>query len=253
MDPPGIDPARARALVAGRLSGDPGEPQRLPAGAAGELLACYGIEVLPAVPVADEDEAVAAAEHVGWPVALKTTDLVLRHRADLGGVRLDLADADALRDAVRHMGERTQALLGRSTGLEVQAMAPPGAACVVRGTEDELYGPVLAFGLGGDAVELLEDVSYRIPPLTRRDVQEMIRSVRAAPRLLGHRGLPVLDVPALEDVVARVSMLTDDLPEVARVELNPVIVGERGAVTTSAVVDLARPARTDNGRRTLPG
>ena len=74
---------------------------------------------------------------------------------------------------------------------------PGGAVCVVRGAEDDLYGPVVAFGLGGDATELLGDVSHRITPLTAADVSDMVRSVRAAPRLLGHRGLPVVDVAAL--------------------------------------------------------
>ena len=123
---------------------------------------------------------------------------------------------------------------------------------MVRATEDDLYGPVVAFGLGGDATELLGDISYRIPPLTARDVSEMVRSVRAAPRLLGHRGLPGVDVAALEDVVARMSMLTDDLPEVAEAVLNPVIVGEQGVRIASAVVTLAHPLRQDAGRRSLP-
>lgn len=224
----------------------------LPADQAAELLGCYGLEVLPAVTVTTAEEAVAAAERIGWPVALKSAEVVMRHRTDLGGVRLDLTGPDALREAVTQMQTRIEGVLGRPTAYEVQAMAPPGVACVVRGTEDPVYGPVVSFGLGGDAVELLEDVSYRIPPLTAADVAEMMRSVRAAPRLFGHRGLPPADVAALEDVVARVSMLTDDLAEVARVELNPVLVGESGAVTTSAVVELARPVRTDTGRRTLP-
>lgn len=256
--PAGVDAAAARRVVADLLVEHDADLRDggvvpLPASRAADLLACYGLDVLPAVPVATGEEAVAAAERIGWPVALKSADPVLRHRTDLGGVRLDLTGPEPLLAAVAQLEARTRDVLGRTTLLEVQAMAPPGVACVVRGTEDPVYGPVVAFGLGGDAVELLGDVSYRIPPLTGADVREMIRSVRAAPRLFGHRGLPPADVDALEDVLARVSMLTDDLPEVARVELNPVIVGVSGAVTTSAVVELARPVRTDTGRRSLPG
>ncbi len=253
VNPSGIDPAAARRVLSDPLAAlPPGERRRLDAATAIALLGCYGIDVLPATPVTDEDEAVAAAEEIGWPVALKTSDEVLRHRADLGGVRLDLADARELRDAMEHMRQRALHVLGRATTFEVQALAQPGVACVVRATEDDLYGPVVAFGLGGDATELLGDVSYRIPPLTARDVHEMVRSVRAAPRLLGHRGLPSVDVAALEDVVARVSMLTDDLPEVAEVLLNPVIVGEQGVNIASVVVTLGHPLRQDAGRRTLP-
>ncbi|MFD1507713.1 GNAT family N-acetyltransferase [Georgenia yuyongxinii] len=251
--PPGIDPAGARRVLADLLSAVPQHERRtLDRTATQALLACYGIEILAAEPVRDADEAVAAAEATGWPVALKVSDAVLRHRMDLGGVRLDVADADALREAMTQVRTRSERVLGHPVTFEVQAMAPPGVACVVRGSEDDLYGPVVAFGLGGDATELLGDVSYRIPPLTSRDVSEMVRSVRAAPRLLGHRGLPPVDVAALEDVVARVSMLTDDLPEVAEVLLNPVIVGEEGVQIASAVVTVAHPLRQDAGRRALP-
>ncbi|TRW47146.1 GNAT family N-acetyltransferase [Georgenia yuyongxinii] len=251
--PPGIDPAGARRVLADLLSAIPQHERRtLDRTATQALLACYGIEILAAEPVRDVDEAVAAAEATGWPVALKVSDAVLRHRMDLGGVRLDVADAEALRESMNQMRTRSERVLGHPVTFEVQAMAPPGVACVVRGSEDDLYGPVVAFGLGGDATELLGDVSYRIPPLTGRDVSEMVRSVRAAPRLLGHRGLPAVDVDALEDVVARVSMLTDDLPEVAEVVLNPVIVGEEGVQIASAVVTVAHPLRQDAGRRALP-
>jgi acyl-CoA synthetase (NDP forming)/RimJ/RimL family protein N-acetyltransferase len=253
VDPPGIDPVAAREVLAETLEAlPPGRRARLDQDTAVRLLACYGVEVLPSTTVTDPDEAIAAADAIGWPVALKTTDEVLRHRADLGGVRLDLTDADALREAMALMAARTTEVLGRASTFEVQAMAPPGVACVVRGAEDDLYGPVVSFGLGGDATELLGDVSHRITPLTATDVTEMVRSVRAAPRLLGHRGLPVVDVAALEDVIARVSTLTDDLPEVVAVTLNPVIVGERGARITSFSVEVAHPVRQDAGRRALP-
>jgi acyl-CoA synthetase (NDP forming) len=126
-------------------------------------------------------------------------------------------------------------------------------ACVVRTHEDDLYGPVVSFGLAGDAVDLLGDVAYRIPPLTDVDVREMVRSVRAAPRLLGHAGAPVVDVPALEDLLARVAALADDLPALARLTLEPVVVAERGARVLGARADVARPSRPSAARRVLPG
>ena len=132
-------------------------------------------------------------------------------------------------------------------------MAPPGVACVVRSVEDPLYGPVVSFGLGGDATDLLGDCAHRIPPLTTGDMHDIVRSVRAAPKLFGHRGVPPVDVAALEDVVARVSCLADDLPELAELELNPVVVAERGAHVLGAVVRVAPVAggRADAGRREL--
>jgi acyl-CoA synthetase (NDP forming) len=205
------------------------------------------------VPVRDADEAVAAAERLGWPVALKTTVPALRHRADLGGVRLDVHDAAELRADV----EQVLALAaghvpapGRAP-LEVQAMAPHGVACVIRSTEDPLFGPVLGFGLAGDTTDLLGDLAYAVPPLTDVDVTEMVRAPRSAPRLFGYRGLPALDVTALEEVLARVSVLADQLPEMLSLELNPVVVAEHGAYVLGATARIGSAQRADGPRRAL--
>jgi acyl-CoA synthetase (NDP forming)/GNAT superfamily N-acetyltransferase len=249
VDPPGRDPAAARRLVAAALEAAPDGVELAP-DAAAELLACYGVRLWPALPVAGPADAVAAAERVGYPVALKTTAEHLRHRADLGGVRLDIAGPQELIEDVVQMTERLTPLGGGD--LVVQAMAPAGVACVVRSVEDPLYGPVVSFGVGGDATDLLGDCAHRIPPLTTGDVHDLVRSVRAAPKLFGHRGARPVDVAALEDVVARVSCLADDLPEVAELELNPVVVAEEGAHVLGAVARLAAgEGRADAGRREL--
>jgi acyl-CoA synthetase (NDP forming)/predicted GNAT family acetyltransferase len=249
VDPPGRDPGAARRLVEAALEQSP-DGVELGADAAAELLGYYGVRLWPAVPVTGPDDAVVAAEQLGWPVALKTTAQHLRHRVDLGGVRLDIAGPAELADDLAEMTTRLTPLGGGQ--LVVQAMAPAGVACVVRSVEDPLYGPVVSFGLAGDATELLGDWSHRIPPLTVGDVREAVRSVRAAPKLTGHRGARPVDVAAVEDVVARVSCLADDLPEVAELELNPVVVSEQGAHVLGAVVRLApSEARADAGRREL--
>jgi acyl-CoA synthetase (NDP forming)/RimJ/RimL family protein N-acetyltransferase len=127
-------------------------------------------------------------------------------------------------------------------------------ACVVTTMEDPLFGPVLSFGLAGVATDLLGDWAYRIPPLTDRDVHELVRSVRAAPLLFGHNGAPAVDVVALEDLLARVGQLADDLPEVADLRLDPVLVGVKGVIVLGAQVLLSRsPVRTDRVARTLRG
>jgi acyl-CoA synthetase (NDP forming) len=249
VDPPGRDPAGARRLVDEALAAAP-DGAELSAEQSAELLACYGIHVWPAVPVRGPDDAVAAATRLGFPVAVKTIAPHLRHRVDLGGVRLDIAGPEELADDVLEMTQRLTPLGGGD--LVVQAMAPAGVACVVRSAEDPLYGPVVSFGLGGDATDLLGDYAHRIPPLTTGDVQELVRSVRAAPKLFGHRGACPVDVDALEDVIARVSCLADDLPEVAELELNPVVVAERGAAVLGAVMRVAPdPGRADGARREL--
>nr|WP_274997427.1 GNAT family N-acetyltransferase [Promicromonospora iranensis] len=246
--------AEARTLVESLLVQEPDGAVLDPAAAA-DLLACYGLTLWSSRTVRTADEAVAAAEELGWPVALKIAAPALRHRADLGGVRLDIADAEDLReDAERMLAAAASLLPAPDPVLEVQAMAPTGVACVVRSVEDELFGPVVSFGLAGDAVDLLDDVTHGVPPLTDVDVARMVRGVRAAPRLFGYQGAPAADVAALEDVLARVSVMAEDLPELASLELYPVAVAERGAAVLHATVRL-RPAerRTDAPRRALPG
>ncbi|PFG32942.1 GNAT family N-acetyltransferase [Sanguibacter antarcticus] len=248
---PDVDVAGARALVEKHGDGE------VETDVARDLLRCYGIETWPSVPVADADAAVAAANELGWPVVLKSTAESLRHRADLGGVRLDLADEKELRTAFDQMrlslAEHLPAALRTSaTPLEVQRMAPAGVACVVRSTEDVLYGPVVSFGLSGDAVDLLGDVSYGVPPLTTTDVAQMVRSVRAAPRLFGYKGLPAADAAAIEDLIGRVSQMADDLPELRSLELYPVVVAEHGGAVLSARLTLGAANRKDGLRRTLP-
>jgi len=249
LHPEGADLRAAGRLVRTWLAGH--DEVALTAAQTAQLLATVGVHVLPSTPVHDADEAVAAARAIGYPVALKTTAPALRHRADLGGIRLDVADdaelradvAEVLALAAQHRPEPDAA------PLEVQAMAPRGTSVVLRTVEDPLYGPVLSLGMSGDASDLLGDVSYGIPPLTDVDVADLVRAPRAAPRLFGYRGLPALDVAALEDVVARVAVLSDALPEIRGLELNPVVVAERGAVALAARATLARADRADATRR----
>ncbi|MBN9374008.1 MAG: GNAT family N-acetyltransferase, partial [Cellulomonas sp.] len=224
----GVDLRAATHLAEEHLT--PGEPTVLDAGATAALLATVGIRVLPSLAARDADEAAAAAATLGYPAALKTTAPALRHRADLGGVRLDVADEAGLRVAAEQV---LAAAAGYDPGpapapLEVQAMAAKGVACVLRSSEDPLFGPVVSFGVGGDATDLLDDVAYGVPPLTDADVAALVREPRAAVRLLGYRGLPAADVAALEDLVGRVALLADGLPELRSLELNPVVAAPGG-------------------------
>ena len=253
VDPDGIDRIRAKELLRAELASlPPGDTRRLEADRAAELLGMHGISLWPQHTVTTVAEALDAAQELGWPVALKASDELLRHRLDLGGVRLDLGSPADLTEAYRSVQERLRAVLGSEGPLHVQAMAPRGTATVVRAVEDRLYGPIISFGMAGDASDLLGDVSYRVPPLTNVDVEFMIRSLGASPRLLGQRGLPALDVAAVEDLLCRVSVLKEELAEVSAVELHPVLVTEEGLSVLGARVDLAHPARGDAARRVLP-
>ncbi|MET9960236.1 GNAT family N-acetyltransferase [Streptomyces sp. NPDC006326] len=266
-----IDEAGAAAQLAGLLAGvgadsgartEPGsEPATGPGADSGvltlgeadaaELLARYGIRVLPTLPAPTADAAVRAAETLGYPVALKTTAPHLRHRADLGGVRLDLTTEAELR---RSYDELTD-LLGTPAELlpVVQAMVPRGVDTVVRSVIDPAAGAVLSFGLAGVASELLGDTAHRLVPATDRDAAGLIRSIRTAPLLFGWRGSEPVDTPALEELLLRLSRLVDDHPEVVGVTLEPVVVAIEGLSVLSATVRIAHPpARTDLGPRILP-
>ncbi|MEV7048051.1 bifunctional acetate--CoA ligase family protein/GNAT family N-acetyltransferase [Streptomyces anulatus] len=247
-----IDEPGAATLIEAQLATAP-DPRGRPLthDEARELLGRYGIAVRPTLPAPDPDAAVAAATRLGYPVALKTTAPHLRHRADLGGVRLDIADEEALR---RAYGELTD-LLGKPAELlpVVQAMAPRGVDTVVRASIDAAAGAVLSFGLAGAPSELLGDTAHRLVPATDRDAAELIRSIRAAPVLFGWRGSAPVDTAALEELLLRLSRLVDDHPEVVSVALEPVVVAPHGLTVLGASVRLAPPpARSDLGPRRLP-
>jgi acyl-CoA synthetase (NDP forming)/RimJ/RimL family protein N-acetyltransferase len=252
--PAGLEVKKARALV-DELLGDADQhahaEHELTHDELARLLGCYGITLWAEALATTPEEAAEAAERLGYPVALKATAPHLRHRRELGGVRLDIDDEDALRAAFTAQCER----LGDQAGpFAVQRMAPTGVACRLATVEDPLFGPVVSFGLGGMATDLLGDRSYGVPPLTDTDLAGMVRSVRAFPLLLGAPGTPGADLAALEELLARLARMADDIPEVAALELNPVVVAPTGAAVLAATGRLARtPARSDRGARALPG
>jgi acyl-CoA synthetase (NDP forming)/RimJ/RimL family protein N-acetyltransferase len=256
VEPAGLDVKAARVVVDRLLDArrlvDDSQTANLSQDELRDLLACYGVDLWRTRRAATIEDAVAAADELGYPVALKTTAPHLRHRSELGGVRLDLADEPELRAAYDGMLAR----LGDTSAAfyVVQAMAPPGVATVISSIEDPLFGPVVSFGLGGVATELLDDRSYAIPPLTDTDLQDLVRGVRAAPLLFGHRGSEPVDTGRLEDLLARIARLADDLPDVAELSLNPVLVHADGLAVLSGSARLARSAgRTDRGPRALLG
>ncbi|WP_407561671.1 GNAT family N-acetyltransferase [Streptomyces sp. 184] len=251
-----LDPAGAAADIAGLVgAGAPahaeGMPLDVPEQAAARVLGRYGITVLPALPAPDPDAAAAAAARLGYPVALKTTAVHLRHRPDLGGVRLDLAGEEQLRLAHAEL----TGTLGNAAELQpvVQAMAPRGVDTVVRATVDPGVGAVLSFGLSGAPSELLGDLAHRLVPATDRDAAGLIRAIRGAPLLFGWRGAQPVDTAALEELLLRLSIFVDEHPEVVSAELSPVVVAPHGVSVLSAALRLAPPPpRIDLGARRMP-
>ncbi|PRY62608.1 acyl-CoA synthetase (NDP forming) [Knoellia remsis] len=247
--PTGINRRVAEDVVQTVLSVSP-EGRRLDPDETSALLAAYGIEVWPTRRVATVDDAVAAAEDIGYPVVLKSTAPMLRHQGGVTGVRVDLANEQAVREAWASLHERLSPLAAGQ--LEVQRMATPGVACVVTADEDPLFGPVVSFGVAGLPTELLDDISHRIPPLTDVAVSELISSVKAAPVLHGHRGSTPVHRAALADLIARVSVISDDMPEIESLRLAPVNAHPGGVEVLGAEVTVApMERRTDPGRRSL--
>jgi acyl-CoA synthetase (NDP forming)/RimJ/RimL family protein N-acetyltransferase len=252
-----VETERARELVRSALSpdadaGPPGGPSGDARGEvqadAAELLSCYGLSVWPAEVVGSPEEAVEAAERLGWPVVLKVADPDASRRA--GTVRLGLTGPDS----VRHAYAEFAAQLGARTELAVQRMAPqPAVPTVVGVTEDPGFGPVVSFGLGEVTARLLLDQAHRLAPLTREDAAALVRSVRAAPLLFGEYGYPPVAVEALEELLVRVGRLAGDLPEVARLDLDQVLVGESEVIILGAraVLRTPRGPRLDGGPRRL--
>jgi len=245
-----VDERAARDLVQQVLQGSPAgrelDDRELIA-----LLAAYGIPLLATRTVTDVEQAVSAAEEIGYPVVLKSTAPWLRHRPDLGGTRLDLADADDVRAAF--------AAIPAGDPMLVQEMAAPGVACVVEIVDDPSFGALVSFGLGGVATDLLGDRAFRTLPLTDLDAAELVREPRAWPLLDGYRGSEPADVAALEHLLLRVARLADDLPEVLGLSLEPVIVGPerpwhggRSLVVAGGAATVGPPTgRVDPGPRRL--
>ncbi|MFB8175690.1 GNAT family N-acetyltransferase [Streptomyces sp. NPDC055966] len=244
-----IDEKGAARLIGELLAR--GEGLTISAAETCELLGKYGIPVRQALPAPTADAAADAARTLGYPVALKATAPHLRHRADLGGVRLDLADEEQLRRAYAELTE----LFGAPEELRpvVQGMAPRGVDTVVRAVIDPAAGAVLSFGLAGAASQLLGDMAHRLVPVTDREATSLVRAIRTAPLLFGWRGSTPVDTPALEELLLRVSRLVDDHPEVVAVTLEPVVVAPHGVSVLGATLRLAPPpARDDLGPRTMP-
>ncbi len=236
---PDVDAEAARALAAAR----PHDGTWLPAGDAAALLAGVGLRTWPTQPVGTLEQARASADALGWPVVLKSGDARWRNRSDVGAVQLGLDGPADLERAWRAL----RALVGDGEVL-VQPMAPPGVSTVVRLVGDPAVGPLLSLRLGGLAADLLADPVTRTLPLTDLDAREVIAGVRGAALLQG------TDVDALQDVLHRVARLAEEVPPVAEVLLDPVLVGASGVTVLHAGVRLLPPELDpERGPRRLVG
>jgi acetyl coenzyme A synthetase (ADP forming)-like protein len=202
------------------------------------LLSCYGIPLVRSERAPSPEEAGAAADRIGRPVALKAFGPEIVHKTDIGAVELGLIGSREVAAAARGMAERLEQTGITPEGYVVQEMVDGGVEMLVGVAHDPVFGPVVACSAGGTAVELVRDVAVRVTPLTDLDAAEMVRSLKTYPLLDGFRGAPKADVPALEEAILRVGELVEAHPEIAEMDCNPVMVLPTGALVVDARVRL---------------
>jgi len=230
-----VDVTRGRALIAAYLAANR-DGGWLAEAEASALLASYGIPMVATLTAASLTEVRAAAAELGGHVVLKGEVAGLVHKTEAGAVKLDLRTEDEIANAY---AELTSAFGARMERVLIQPMLADGVETIVGVVHEPVFGPLVVFGLGGVATEVLDDRAARLAPLTDTDATEMILGVRAAPLLLGHRGSPPVDAEALADLLLHVSRLADDLPEVAELDLNPVIARPDGAHVVDVRIRIA--------------
>ena len=227
-----VDRGAARELVGAMLAAHPDGGWMDPVDAVA-LLGRFGIPVAETHRVETADDAVRVAEAVGWPVVAKVGGADVVHKTEVGGVRTAIADEAELRRAVAALRS------GGGGEVVVQPQCAGDLEVIVGVVQDPGFGPLVLFGMGGVATDLLADRALRILPLTDRDASDLVGSLRSSPLLGGYRGSAVLDRAGVEDVVLRVAQLAEALPEVVELDLNPVLVSAEGVVAVDVKVRLA--------------
>lgn len=200
-----------------------------------------GVPVTATTLAQTRESAAAQAEAIGYPVALKVVSSNVAHKSDVGGVVLGLQSHEEVAEAYDDIIRSVQAAQPSATieGVSVQEMASPGVEVIVGVTTDPQFGPVMMFGLGGIMVEVLGDVAFRLAPLGEGDARDMIDEIQGRQVLDGVRGQPPVDIGAIESMLDRVSVFAAEHPEVAELDLNPVIASPEGAIAVDARIVLA--------------
>ncbi|MHA1310753.1 MAG: acetate--CoA ligase family protein [Candidatus Helarchaeota archaeon] len=203
-----------------------------------EILAAYEIPGNKYKIVSSPEEAVAAAKEMGYPVVAKIVSPDILHKTDAGGVKLNLKSDDEVKSAFNEIMDNAKKYKSdaKIIGVNIQPFAKEGIAELIIGmTTDPQFGPALMFGLGGIFVEIYKDVSFRVCPITEYDANEMIREIKAFPILDGFRGRPKADIDTLVEILLKISKLAMENPEIDQLDLNPVIIYEKGK--GAAIVD----------------
>jgi acetyltransferase len=234
------DISAARTVIARAMST---APRWLPPDAVASMLAAYGIPFAQSVLVADPDEAVGAAFRLGFPVVLKIRSPELTHKSDIGGVVLNIGSAERVRTEAIAMRQRVKALRpeARIEGFLVQPMVhrPEAFELIIGMIDDPVFGPVVMFGQGGTAVDLLQDTALELPPLNDALARALIGRTRISRLLAGYRERKPVSFVALTDVLIRISQMAADHSEIAELDINPLLADASGIIAVDARIRVA--------------
>jgi acyl-CoA synthetase (NDP forming) len=200
------------------------------------LFAIYDMPVTKIHVAKNEDEAVAAAKRIGFPIVLKIVSPQILHKSDAGGVLIGINDGQGIRDGYKEIIKNAKAYKkdAEITGILVQEMAPKGTEIIIGSTNDPTFGPTLMFGLGGIFVEILKDVSFRVAPITKEDATEMIEEIKAVKILEGARGMPPCHKPTLAEILYKTSNMLMECSEIKELDMNPILAYPDGACIVDA-------------------
>ena len=233
-----VDANKAREILQNNLNHKHmGEVETRP------LLEAYGIPLTPAGLAKDQHEAGKIAVQIGYPLVMKIVSRDILHKSDAGGIRLNLQSIDEVKEAFTDIMQTVRKNKPGATvdGILLERMVPKGQEVIVGVKLDATFGPMLMMGMGGIYVELLKDVAFRIAPVTRDEIRQMILETYAGQLMQGFRGQPAMDVEAVVEVVGRIAQLALDFPMISELEINPLIVYEAGkgviAVDSRAILD----------------
>lgn len=205
-----------------------------------EVIRAYGIPAPETGLAKTPEEAAELADKIGYPVVLKIVSPDISHKSDVGGVILNVNSKEEAVEAFNKIQEnvKTKAPGARIVGILVQKMAPKGLEVIIGGLRDNIFGPVVMFGIGGIFVEVLRDVSFRIAPLSEEDAIEMMKEIKASKLLEGYRGQPPVDKKSLAKIILGVARLLEENPEMESIDLNPVMAYPDKAIVVDARVIL---------------
>lgn len=205
-----------------------------------ELCSHYGMPITAIKIATTEDEAVKYSDEIGYPIVLKIVSPQVLHKSDSGGVLININNAEEVRAGYNQILTNVKKHVPEAviTGILVQEMAPSGTEVIVGSTKDPTFGNTIMFGLGGIFVEVLKDVSFRIVPIQKVDAAEMIKEIRAYKILEGVRGMPPADQEMLVKILMATSKMLEECPEVNELDMNPILVYEKGARVVDARVIL---------------